>query len=171
MTELMIVVAAAENGVIGADDAMPWRQPTDMARFRRLTMGKPVVMGRHTFASIGKPLPGRTSIVVSRGGWTPPEGVYLTRTLDAALDLAKSLARRDGLDEACVIGGAQIYTQSLPDVDTVHLTRIHAEIDGDATFPDLGDDWSETERTAVDASERDDHAMSFLTYRRADRSA
>ncbi len=171
MTELAIVVAAAENGVIGADNAMPWRQPTDMARFRHLTMGKPIVMGRRTFASIGKPLPGRTSIVVSRGGWTPPNGIYLTRTLDAALHLARSIARRDGQNEGCVIGGAQIYAQALAHADTVHLTRIHAEIEGDATFPELGDDWSETERTPVDPGDRDDHPMTFLTYRRSSSSA
>ena len=164
--KLAIVVAAAENGVIGAENAMPWRQPTDMARFKALTVGKPVVMGRKTFQSIGRPLPDRTSIVVSRGGWSPPEGVHLTRSLDDALDLALAIARRDGRDEACVIGGAEIYAQALPRTDRVHLTRIHAEIEGDARFADLGEPWRETEREHRTAGPRDDHDMTFLTYRK-----
>ena len=166
---LVIVVAAAENGVIGAEGGMPWRQPTDLARFKRLTMGKPVVMGRKTFQSIGKPLSGRTSIVVSRGGWAPPDGVFLARTLDDALDLGLAIARRDGRDgrdAACVIGGAEIYAQALASADIVHLTRIHATPDGDARFPDLGPDWREEVREEVPAGPRDDHAMTFLTFAR-----
>lgn len=164
---LSLVVAVAENGVIGRDGAMPWRQPTDLKRFRALTTGAPIVVGRKTFQSIGRPLPDRTNIVVSRSGWEPGDTVHLAHELGVALDLALSIARRDGLEEAFVIGGSEIYAAALPRIARAHVTRIHASPDGDAYFPELGPEWRERSRERVEPGAKDDHPMSFLVLERA----
>lgn len=138
---LSLIVAVSENGVIGRANRLPWRLPEDLQRFRRLTTGHPVIMGRKTFESIGKPLPGRTSIVVSRTERFP--GTITARSLDEALEEA---ARAPGADATFVIGGGEVYREALPLAARIHLTRVHARVDGDATFPELGKEWVEVGR-------------------------
>lgn len=138
---LSIIVAMASNRVIGRDNDMPWHIPEDLRRFRDLTMGKPVIMGRKTFESIharlGKPLPGRTNIVVSRNAAAGGPGYTLCATLQAALDVARAEAQARGLDEIFIIGGAQIYAQALPLADRIYLTEIDAVPGGDTFFPEI----------------------------------
>ncbi|MCB9978687.1 MAG: dihydrofolate reductase [Rhodospirillales bacterium] len=138
---LSIIVAMARNRVIGLDNDMPWHIPEDLKRFKVLTMGKPVIMGRKTFESIfkrlGKPLPGRTNIVISRNMTAQFPGYTLCGTLDSALDVARSEARARGLNEIFVIGGAQIYGLALPKADRIYLTEIDAAPGGDAFFPEI----------------------------------
>lgn len=143
---ISLIVAMAENRCIGRDNAMPWHVPEDLKRFKALTMGKPVVMGRKTFESIlaqlGKPLPGRESIVVSRGGFAA-DGAQVYDSLDAALACAVDR----GGDEIFIAGGAQIYALALPRADRLYLTRIHETVAGDAFFPVLDEtQWRETAR-------------------------
>lgn len=153
-----LIVAAAENNVIGIENKMPWHIPEDFKHFKTLTMGKPCIMGRKTFESIvaqlGKPLPGRTSLVVSRSGFAH-DGAVVCGSLADAISEARKIS--DG--EIMVIGGAQIYVQALEQnlVDRIYLTRVHQSPDGDAFFPALGPEWKETERT--------NHAgFSFVQY-------
>lgn len=143
---ISLVVAVAENGVIGADAGLPWRLKGDMRHFRAVTMHKPVIMGRKTFDSIGKPLAGRTNIVLTRDAdWaarladggavngTVANGAVVVHSLEEAFDAA----RETDAEEACVIGGGQIYLQALPHADRIHLTRVHMEAEGDTYFPPL----------------------------------
>lgn len=161
------VVAVAENGIIGRDGQLPWRLSSDLKYFRRMTMGKPVIMGRKTFKSIGKPLDGRDNIVMTRDtGFTAPEGVHVVRSPDAALALAHRLAEARGVGEIAVIGGAEVYRLMLPHADRLYLTRVHASPEGDASFGiDLAD-WIEAERSEMPRTERDAHAATFITYDR-----
>lgn len=139
---ISIIVAAAENGVIGRNGDMPWRIPSDLKTFRRLTVGKPVIMGRKTFASLGKPLPGRDNIVITRDPDFRADGVTIVASLHEALIRARSLALARGCDEVMVIGGGEIYRLALPQADRVYLTRVEARPEGDATFPELpADTW------------------------------
>jgi dihydrofolate reductase len=138
------VVAVALNGVIGVGGDLPWRLPSDLARFKEITMGKPIVMGRKTWEAIGRPLPGRPNIVISRSLSAVPPGVTLVRTVEAGLDYAQNLAQELGVDEICVIGGGEIYRQTLERASRIYLTRVMAEAQGDTTYPDLAsDDWEE----------------------------
>jgi thymidylate synthase len=136
-----LVVAAADNDVIGRGNALPWHLPADLAHFKRLTLGKPILMGRRTFESIGRPLPGRSNIVITRDPAFAAHGVRTVHSLDAALDLAAQIALVDGSDELMVIGGAQIYAAALPRAQRLYLTRVHARPEGDAFLPAI--DWSE----------------------------
>jgi dihydrofolate reductase len=158
---ISIIVAAAENGAIGSDNRLPWHLPDDLKRFKALSLGKPIVMGRRTFDSIGRPLPGRTNIVVSRQAGLAIEGVLVAPSLDAALAAAGSAP------EIVVIGGAEIFRQVLPRTDVIHLTRVHAHIDGDVFFPKL--DLAQWREAAVEhhaADERHQYAFSFVTLQR-----
>lgn len=158
---LSLVVAMARNGVIGRDNTMPWRLPDDLKHFKTLTMGKPMLMGRKTFAAIGKPLPGRTSIVLTRDPAWQAEGVVAVRSLDEAF------AKAGDAPELCVVGGAEIYALTLPLADIIHLTRIHATIPGDTVFPSLNiSEWRETARVEHPADERHAYAMTFSTLER-----
>jgi dihydrofolate reductase len=162
MSLLSIIVAAAENGVIGSHNQLPWRLPDDLKRFKALTLGKPVVMGRRTFESIGKPLPGRTNIVVTHRSDLALAGCLVVGSLEAAL------AAAGNAPEIAVIGGAQIFEQALPRTDIIHLTRVHAHVDGDVHFPDLDpDEWQETETEHHPADDRHPHAFTFITLRRS----
>lgn len=125
---LTSVVAVARNGIIGRDNRLPWRLRADLRRFKAMTMGQPLVMGRRTFESIGRPLPGRQTIVLSRSGWTPPAGVTVARGWD---DLPRLLGSKP---RACVVGGAEIYRQAWPWVDQVWVTRVLADLEGDARW-------------------------------------
>jgi dihydrofolate reductase len=137
-----LIVAVAENGVIGRDGALPWRIPEDMKWFKARTMGKPCVMGRKTWESFPKrPLPGRTNIVITRDTGYPAEGAVVVASLQAALDVAAG----EGPDEIMVLGGAEIYVQSLPLAGRIYLTSVHGEVAGDTYFPALDRDaWNET---------------------------
>ena len=165
MTRIAIIVAAAENGVIGANGGLPWRLSSDLKRFRALTMGKPMIMGRKTFQSLGKPLDGRDNIVVSRDPGFRPDGVLVAPSLEAALDLAAACAERRGSDEIMVIGGAEIYRAALPLAGRIYLTRVHARPQGDATFAPLDPArWREVSREPLPRGERDDHAATLLVF-------
>ncbi|MBS7541469.1 dihydrofolate reductase [Ancylobacter lacus] len=166
---LVIVVAVAENGIIGRGDGLPWHVSGDLKRFRAITWGKPLIMGRRTFESIGRPLPGRTSIVVSRDAeLSLPEGVLLASSLDAAIARAGVEAQRLGVAEAAVVGGADIYAQALPHADALRLTRIHGAPAGDVVFPALNvPDWREIAREGPFQGEKDEFAFSFVDYERA----
>ena len=142
-----IIVAVANNGVIGFDGHMPWRLPDDMKRFVVKTMGKPVVMGRRTFEDVGKPLKGRANIVVSSRNDFQPEGVTVVPTLAEGLKLAKTIAGANEEDEVMVIGGARIYEEALPKTDRIYLTEVEGDFEGDTFFPDLADGhWNEVSR-------------------------
>ncbi len=160
-TGISLVVAIAENGVIGRDNGLPWRLPADLQHFKRTTMGKPILMGRKTFESIGRPLPGRRNIVVSRNEQYRAEGCETVSSIDAALELAANER------EIMIIGGASFYEQLLERADRLYVTRIHASVEGDAYFPQV--DWSrwrEIERSDHQPDERNEHAYSFVIYAR-----
>lgn len=166
--DVVIHVAVAANGVIGADGGLPWRLSSDLKRFKEGTMGRPIVMGRKTFESIGKPLPGRLNIVVTRDAAWRHEGVETVGSLDEAIRLATVRARcMTGVDEVAVIGGGQIYAQAMPVADRLHVTHVLADVDGDTRFPDIDPAvWTETHREDLPAGERDSHATRFCIYRR-----
>jgi dihydrofolate reductase len=169
VTQIIIIAAVAENGVIGSGGAMPWRLPSDMQHFRALTAGKPVVMGRKTWASLHvKPLPGRTSIVVTRDpGFTAP-GALVAPSLEAALAAARGDALRRSTD-IMVIGGAAIYSEAMPLADRLEITRIHMTPAGDTIFPPIDPVvWRETAREPHPAGAGDDAAFDFVSYVRAD---
>jgi dihydrofolate reductase len=158
---ISIIVAVAENGVIGSDNRLPWHLPDDLKRFKALSLGKPIVMGRRTFDSIGKPLPGRTNIVVSRQAGLAIAGAVVTGSLDAALAAAGD-AR-----EIVIIGGAEIFRQALPQTDLIHLTRVHARVPGTVVFPQLEPGrWREAAVEHHAADERHQYAFSFVTLQR-----
>ena len=144
---------------------MPWRLPSDLKRFKQLTLGKPVVMGRRTYQSIGKPLPGRPNIVVTRDTAFRPEGVIVARSLDEALAYARREAVQLGAAEICIIGGGDIYRQTMAIADVLHVTRVEAEVEGDTRFPEIDpaifEIFAEEE---IPQGEKDSHPMHFLTY-------
>lgn len=158
-----IYVAVARNGVIGNQGGMPWRLSTDLKRFKAITMGKPVVMGRKTWESIGKPLPGRRNIVVTRNRDYPAEGADVVASLPAALDMAQG----DQAAEVAVIGGGEIYRQAIDLADTLHVTHVEAELEGDTRFPDIDPAiWKPVTREAVAAGDRDSFATEYVVYER-----
>ncbi|HET7715856.1 MAG TPA: dihydrofolate reductase [Bauldia sp.] len=162
-----IVAAVAENGVIGNGGAMPWRLSADLRRFKALTLGKPVIMGRRTFESIGKPLAGRMNIVVSRQPEYRPEGVAVVADFSAALERAKAEARTLGVDEVFVIGGGEIYAAAMPLADRLHITHVAARPAGDTSFPAIDPDlWERTSEERVPAGEKDSAATTYAVYRR-----
>ena len=159
-----LVVAVAENGVIGKDGGLPWRIPGELVRFKALTLGHPVIMGRKTYQSIGKPLPGRTNIVVTRNRNLTFDGARVAGGLDEALAQA---ATAEGGDEVMVIGGAEIYALALPAAGRLVLTEVHAEIDGDTRFPAFErTDWQETARESVETEGDDVPNYSVVTLER-----
>ena len=138
-----LIAAVAENGVIGREGGLPWRIPEDLKFFRATTLGKPVIMGRNTYDSIGRPLPGRLNIVLTRDPRWRAEGVRIAHDLDTAL----GLARASGADEAMIIGGENVYEAALPRASRIYLTQVHRAFDGDAHFPPLDPgEWIETAR-------------------------
>ena len=164
---VVLVVAVADNGVIGRDNGLPWRLSSDLKRFKALTVGKPVVMGRKTFLSIGKPLPDRPNIVVTREPDFRAEGVIVVGSVEAALATAREEARRCGADEIMVIGGTDIFTQTMDLADRLEITHVHSSPEGDTHFPAIDPMlWRQTASTDVPAGPRDDAGMSFVTYRR-----
>ncbi|MEJ5081963.1 MULTISPECIES: dihydrofolate reductase [unclassified Ochrobactrum] len=164
---LSIVVAASENNVIGRDNDMPWKLSTDLKRFKAITLGKPVIMGRKTWESIGRPLPGRPNLIVTRDVAFKADGATIVSSLDAAIELGRELAAELGVDEVCIIGGGKIYAQALPFADRVHLTRVLATIDGDTFFPEIDSEiWQEVSSEEVPAGEKDSHPTRYIRYDR-----
>lgn len=164
-----LIAARAANGVIGRDGGLPWRIAADMRHFRRLTLGKPVLMGRKTYQSIGRPLPQRANIVISGDPDFRPEGVEAAATIDAGCALALAAARAMQADEVMVIGGEAIYRALLPRASRLYLTEIEAEIDGDARFPEF--DTGEWRRASSEPGPRDEavaFAYRFETWTRND---
>lgn len=163
MTTLTLIVARARNGVIGRDNQLPWRLPEDLAFFKRATMGAPVIMGRKTHESIGRPLPGRRNIVVTRNAANHFDGCETATSLAAAL----TLAGESGAAEAFLIGGAQLYAEGLAQADTLLVTEIDADFTGDAVFPPLDSaQWQEASRKTHRAAAPNDFAYAFVVYRR-----
>lgn len=162
-----LIVAVSENGVIGRDGGLPWRLSSDLKTFRRLTMDKPIIMGRKTFQSIGKPLDGRDNIVVTRDPSFEVPGVSACDTVRDALTLARVLARTRGAEEIMVIGGAGVYDVALPVADRIYLTRVHAVVEGDRHFAALdASEWTEASREELPKGPRDDHASTLYVYDR-----
>lgn len=139
---------------------MPWHLPADLARFKALTMGKPIVMGRRTYDSIGKALPGRCNIVVTRDRTFAADGIEVAHSLDEALSLASTA------ETIMIIGGGQLYREALPRAGRIELTEIDAELDGDTFFPELGDGWREVARIVRPADERNAYNLAFVTLAR-----
>ncbi len=159
-----LIVAVSENGVIGRDGGLPWRLPADLKHFKSTTMGHHLIIGRRTWNEVGKPLPGRTMVVVTRSRRFAPEGVRVAHSLEQALDVA-----RDD-DEPFIGGGAHIYRMALDNdlVDRIYLTRIHAEVEGDTFFPNLDlDEWELVSEQRHEADEKNEHPYSFMVYERA----
>ncbi|WHI45282.1 dihydrofolate reductase [Microbulbifer sp. JMSA004] len=163
---IALIAAVACNGAIGKDNELPWRISGDLQFFKRTTMGKPVVMGRKTFESIGRPLPGRVNIVITRNTDWVADGVEVVQSLDKALSLAQDSAKDSGASEVMVIGGAQIYRQALPLATRLYITEVDAKIDGDAFFPDIDDSWVESVRECYPASDRNEYNYSLVQYDR-----
>lgn len=167
VVRLAVIVAAARNGVIGCNNALPWHLPEDLRYFKRVTMGKPIVMGRRTFESIGQALPGRTNIVISRRPDYAPEGVRVVDSLDAALALAEDIALLDGAGEMMVIGGAEIYRAAIPRASRLYLTEVHADVEGDAFLPAIDwSEWRELSRERFAAGEANPYDYSFVVLER-----
>lgn len=162
------IVAVAENGVIGRDNDLPWRLRTDLKRFRALTMGKPIIVGRRNWDSIGRPLPGRDIIVLTRRRDFAPEGVQVVHDWDQACGMALASAARSGAEEVIVGGGAEIYRLAMPRVARLRLTLVHAQPAGDVHFPPYDPAaFRETLREAHPAGSHDEYAFTFVDLERA----
>jgi dihydrofolate reductase len=169
---LVLVAAVADNGVIGRAGGLPWRLKSDMQHFRALTSGKPVVMGRKTYQSIGRALKDRTNIVISRDSSLAIAGVVVVGDLDTALAVARGDALRRGCDAIMVIGGAEIYAQALAVADRLEITQVHAQPSGDALFPPIQPaTWREAARAAPPPGPDDEAGFTLITYERIDQRA
>ena len=167
--EIVFVIAIAENGVIGAGGAIPWRQKSDMARFKALTIGKPVIMGRKTFESLRRPLVNRTNIVITRDPDYRARGAIVTTSAADAGAVARGDALRRSAAEIAVIGGAEIYRQWLDRADRLEITEVHARPEGDTHFEIDRAEWDEVERIRHPAGPDDSADYSYVTYRRRPR--
>ena len=171
---IAIHVAIAENGVIGSKGGLPWRLSTDLKRFKATTMGKPIVMGRKTWESFPKrPLPGRLNIVVTRDRNFRAEGAEVAHSLEDAIALANVRARcMAGVDEICIVGGAQIYEQALPLADRLQVTHVLADVQGDARFPPIDPAvWQRVRCEEFPAGEKDSHPTRYAVYEKRKRSS
>lgn len=155
--KISLIVAVAENGVIGKNGTLPWKLSADLKTFRRLTMGKPLIMGRKTFQSLKGPLDGRDNIVLTSDPFFEAQGVSVVNTFADAVTLARTLALTRGAEELMVIGGADVFRAALPLADRIYWTEVHAKPDGDVSFPEIElSDWMEVERSPLPSSEKDD---------------
>lgn len=152
-----IIVAADENNTIGKDNDLIWHLPDDLKFFKQKTSGHPIIMGRKTFESVGRPLPNRTNIIITRDKNYQVDGCVVVNSLDEALSTTED-------EEVFIVGGAEIYKQALPYTDRVYLTRVHDSFDGDRFFPELGSDWEEVESILHPIDEKHVHAFTFQTY-------
>ncbi|TYC66121.1 dihydrofolate reductase [Stappia sp. BW2] len=166
LPELVMIAAVARNGIIGADNDMPWRLSSDLKNFKRITLGKPVFMGRKTFLSFGgKPLPGRPNVVVSRDPDYAPEGAEAVTSFEGALKRAQELAKDLGVDQVVCIGGGQLYAQAIGRADRLEITEVDADPAGDTRFPDIDPAvWQEVRREPGVRTERDSTDFTFVTY-------
>ena len=165
---ISLIVARADNGVIGAGGTLPWRQRSDLRRFRALTMGKPLIMGRKTFDSIGKPLDGRDNIVITRSPAFAAPGAIIVHSMGDALLRAADFAAAREVDEIMIIGGREIYSAALPLAGRIYLTEVHAEPEGDTCFPIIDvSEWYEAAREAHNPGAGDQYACSFVQLDRA----
>ena len=165
--KLALIWAMAENGVIGRKGTLPWRLPGEMQYFKAATLGKPVIVGRKTFESFPKPLPGRTNIVVSRSARFEHPRVRMAKSLDEAIEIGQEIAARDEVDEVMVAGGAELYALGLPRADRLYMTLVHAEIDGDAVFPAFDESvFGERRRVRVPADVDNAHDYSLVMLER-----
>jgi len=156
-----LIVAMSENGIIGRDGGMPWHLSEDLKRFKRLTMGHHMIMGRKTFESIGRLLPGRTTIILTRNEEFSVDGGLVANTLEAAIELTNDDP------EIFIVGGGEIYRAALPLINRMYVTRVHVELDGDTTFPDVDRDaWSVDKSTMHLADENNDYNYTFEDYER-----
>ncbi len=158
---IALVVATADNGVIGRGGTLPWYLPDDLRHFKAVTLGKPILMGRRTLESIGRALPGRRNLVLTHRDTGLPDGVEIVSSIEAALRLVSEAG------ELCVIGGSTVYAQALPLASRLYLTRVHAAVPGDVSFEWNEHDWLEIERREHPADARHAYAMSFITLERA----
>lgn len=162
-----IVVAVSRNNIIGREGDMPWRLSSDLKRFKAMTLGKPVIMGRKTFQSIGKPLPGRPNVVITRDASFSPEGVTVVHSLEEAVNAATHMAAESGIDEICILGGGEIYRQAIGLADQLLITHVEAEVDGDTSFPIIDPAlWRVYSELALPAGEKDTYPTRFVTYLR-----
>ena len=169
---IALIAAVAENGVIGSDGEIPWRLPSDFAFFKRTTLGKPVIMGRKTFESIGKPLPGRPNLVVTTRPDYRPDGVEVVPDLEAALFRGQEIAARDGAEEVMVIGGGEVYRATIGSADRLYITHVAVSPAGDAQFPEIDLAVWEVDRTLdIARSDRDSAAFIVKVYTRRGLSA
>ena len=167
MIEIVLIVAVAENGVIGAGGTIPWRLKTDQQRLKAITLNKPVVMGRKTFESLRRPLPGRTNIVVTRDPNFSGPGVLVAPSVENALAIAAGDALRRGVDEIVVAGGAEIYAQTLARAERIALTLVHIHSEGDTKFPILDREfWEEVKRVEHAPGPEDEAPFALVDYRR-----
>lgn len=164
---IAMIAAVAANGVIGDNGRLPWHLPSDFAFFKAQTLGKPLLMGRKTFESIGRPLPGRTNIVVTRQRGYQPEGVLVIDDLEAALEHARSIAVADGAAEVMIGGGESLYRAVLPQADRLYITHVELEPAGDTCFPDIDpEEWEVTGEPDAPRSPRDGAAFRITLYTR-----
>ncbi|MDF1608452.1 dihydrofolate reductase [Hoeflea sp. YIM 152468] len=167
--KIVLVAAHARNGVIGRDGDMPWRLPSDLKHFKAATLGTPVIMGRKTYLSIGRPLPGRANIVVSRSGFAA-DGVETVDSIERALDLARKHARQSGANQVSVIGGGQIYALTIDRADELLLTEVDADLEGDTVFPEIDSNlWQKVSLSDPVRTEKDSHSVRFAVWRRRQR--
>jgi dihydrofolate reductase len=158
---ISIIVAADENNVIGKDNDLIWHLPDDLKFFKQKTSGHAIIMGRKTYESVGRPLPNRTNIIITRDSNFKADGCEIVNSLEEALALAKND------DETFIVGGEQIYRLALDLVDRVYLTRVHHSFEGDRHFPELGNEWKEVETIAHPTDVKHPHSFTFITYERA----
>lgn len=164
---ISMIAAVAENGVIGAGQAIPWRIPSDFAYFKAVTMGKPIIMGRKQFESVGKPLPGRTNIVVTRQKGYQPKGVVVVDTIAEGLARAEEIAADDGVDEIMIIGGGEIYAQLMGDADRLYISHIDLRPEGDVRFPAINpEEWVVVDTPEVMPSQKDSASYRVKLYER-----
>ncbi|KQX39920.1 hypothetical protein ASD04_04515 [Devosia sp. Root436] len=164
---IAMIAGVAENGVIGSDQAIPWRVPSDMAFFKQTTMGKPIVMGRKQYETVGKPLPGRSNIVITRRQGYQAEGVLVFHDIDAALEKAREIAQADGVDEIMIIGGGELYAQLMDRADRLYITHIDLSPAGDVLFPAIEpEQWAVVDLPEVTPSPRDEASYRVKVYER-----
>lgn len=164
---IAMIAGVAENGVIGSDQTIPWRVPSDMAFFKKTTMGKPIVMGRKQFETVGRPLPGRSNIVITRQRGYQPEGVLVFHGVDTALEQAAKIATTDGVDEIMIIGGGELYAQLMERADRLYITHIDLSPPGDVLFPAIApQQWTVVDLPEVTPSPKDEATYRVKVYER-----
>jgi len=162
-----MIVATADNNIIGKDNDMPWHLPADLAYFKKVTLGKPIIMGRKTYESIGRPLPGRRNIVISRDESYQADGIDTVTSIEQAIALVDGSDGSEGVEEIMVIGGGAIYKHCLPAAQRLYITHIKADIDGDTRFPHYDDgSWKKIDSDVRDSDEKNAHQLDFCIYER-----